>query len=181
LPTLPTSRRPTSPRTSRTRTLHELIGDPIGMTNFHVSQCEYTKPDVDSIDPTYVFRMTAVDLVKFVERKWGSYEGPQIVPAGWIERSLTSHTVIPNGNSFGYLWEVCQAGRLFGVDLGPAASGFSGFRGHYVVGFPSDELALVYAHCYDLVGKATLQPANSQSFFGRSRRGLWTEAFTSGS
>jgi CubicO group peptidase (beta-lactamase class C family) len=136
------------------------IADRIGMADYEPARCEHVPPDAASIHPAYVFRLTAADLVRFVQLylDGGKFGDQQIIPADWIHRSLTSHGTIPDGNGFGYLWEVSCEGRLYGAEVGDGAFAFSGFPGHYVVGLPRQHLAITYAHSYALPGKQVVQP-----------------------
>jgi CubicO group peptidase (beta-lactamase class C family) len=136
----------------------DLIADPIGMTRFKVSDCEYNPPDEDSIHPAYVFHMNSIDLEKFVQLylRNGNWNGTQIVPSHWIEQSLTAYSRLPDGNGLGYFWEVAMGGKLYGVDVGEAAFAFSGGPGHYMVGIPAQNKTVVHALRYNVPGKATL-------------------------
>jgi CubicO group peptidase (beta-lactamase class C family) len=137
----------------------DLIADRIGMSDFAVADCEYNPPDENSIHPAYVFRMNPIDLEKFLQLylQKGNWKGRQIIPAEWIERSLRSYSTVPsNGNGLGYFWEVTGDGKLYGIDVGEGAFAFSGYPGHYMVGIPTQEKALVHALSYDTPGKETL-------------------------
>jgi hypothetical protein len=95
--------------------------------------------------PLITFRLTARDLARFglLMLRNGSWNGTQLIPAGWIEESTHAYTtdtrpLASDGAGYGYLWWV----NGFGL---PEKS-FSG-RGalaKYLVAFPERGLVVVY-------------------------------------
>lgn len=135
-----------------------LIADRIGMEDFQIEKCEYKNPDENSIHSAYIFRISPRDLSKFIQLYLsnGICNEQQIVPMDWIKRSLQPYSVTPNGNGFGYMWEVATGGKLYGIELGNGAFSYSGYPGHYIVGVPQLNMTITYAHTLDLPGKETL-------------------------
>jgi CubicO group peptidase (beta-lactamase class C family) len=132
-----------------------LIADKIRMNDFKIENCEYKSPDENSIHPAYIFRMSTEDLLKFVllYLNKGNWNGSQIIPRNWIDKSLETYSITPNGNGFGYMWETSIAGKLFGIEAGDGAFAYSGYPGHFIVGVPSRQLSIVYCHNIELPDK----------------------------
>jgi CubicO group peptidase (beta-lactamase class C family) len=74
----------------------EWIAKPIGMEDFRLQDVFAELAPSYSRYPAHAFRVSARDLARFGElyRLQGRWNGRELVPASWIERSTTSHDVL---------------------------------------------------------------------------------------
>ncbi len=131
---------------------YERIAKPIGMQDFRPNDVFYFGGPV-LIYRTYHFEITARDLARFglLYLHHGRWEGKQIVPEAWVEKSShASEMISSNGVNLGgyeYLWwidyggvhfpEVSSSWHLFGAGAGA----------HYLFVIPT--LGLVIVHRAD--------------------------------
>jgi len=111
------------------------IARPIGMQDFKAEDGKYTLGE-ESNYPAYDFQMTARDMARFghLYLRNGSWEGRQVIPAGWVTRSTTAYSrAFGDFNGYGFLWWV-------------DAGGFSarGNGGHVIAVIPAKDLVVVH-------------------------------------
>jgi CubicO group peptidase (beta-lactamase class C family) len=155
------------------------IAQPIGMQDFHPVDVDYlTKSSLtekfmhntSNID-AYVFMVSARDMARFglLYLEGGRWNGRQVVPESWIERSW-SDTVglgeyeswFGEGTEYGFLWWV-QPGEFYGAPAGTQAYVAHGNRGHILVVLPDLDLVLVHRVATGGVG---LLPQLKRRFLG---------------
>jgi CubicO group peptidase (beta-lactamase class C family) len=125
---------------------HRLVAVPLGMQDFEPGDGEYVTGE-DSIHPAYPFRISARDLARFgllflSKGRWGERE---VVPAAWVEESLTPWSKIGARGAYGYLWWLEDAGRHYpGVTLPKGSYTARGHRGHVLLVAPALDLVLVH-------------------------------------
>ncbi|CAM3736745.1 serine hydrolase domain-containing protein [Alkalicoccus chagannorensis] len=89
------------------------IAQPLGMEDFEMGHTQYKYENRRSQHPSYLFRMSARDLARFGQMylQQGAWEGEQIVPEDWVERSTRPHIEVPGNPLFdyGYLWWTATA------------------------------------------------------------------------
>lgn len=125
------------------------IAQPIGMRDFASADGRYVEA-AGSRHPAYVFSLTTRDMLRFGEMVLaeGRWNGRSIVPASWIERSLTAHSRTPRGDlGYGYLWWVLDP-AVFGAGAGFAA----GFGGQYIAVVPRHRLVVAQTAVPPAVG-----------------------------
>ncbi len=129
------------------------IADPIGMEDFSLDDCRYSYERDKSEHPAYNFRMTARDMARFglLYMRKGNWNGKQIIPAEWIEKSTEAYSVISEemGMGYGYLWNVVRPGSAFSNMVFGGKGGFyhTGVGIHALAVIP--DLKLVYIYRYD--------------------------------
>lgn len=116
------------------------IAAPLGMEDFEAVDGRYVRVP-QSLHEAYPFRMTARDAARFgqlvLDR--GMAKGRSIVPADWIDRSLTPHSTTDRGDlGYGYLWWTLPA-----VRFGPGAGFAAGFGGQFIAVVPASRLVVV--------------------------------------
>ncbi len=143
------------------------IADPIGMEDFALADCDYAHEAGKSLHPAYNFRMSARDLARFGQLylQNGAWNGRQIIPRGWIEKSTTAYSAVSEqmGVGYGYMWSVVTPGSAFSNMLfeGKGAFFHTGVGIHTLAIVP--EQRLVYVYRYDTdgdfqdPGEATMQ------------------------
>ncbi len=95
--------------------LVERIGDELGMEDFGLDDTQYYYQTERSIHPAYHFQISARDAARFglLFLQNGVWSGRQIVPAAWVEDSITSWSdsgeYIP-GTQYGYMWWIFPPG-----------------------------------------------------------------------
>jgi CubicO group peptidase (beta-lactamase class C family) len=133
------------------------IADPIGMEDFSLDDCQYSYEEKKSKHPAYNFRMSARDMARFglLCLRKGNWNGRQIIPQEWIEKSTTAYSVINEemGLGYGYLWNVVKPGAGFSNMLfdGKGAFYHTGVGIHTLSVLP--ELKLIYIYRYDTDGE----------------------------
>jgi CubicO group peptidase (beta-lactamase class C family) len=133
------------------------IAEPIGMEDFSLDDCRYSYEENKSKHPAYNFRMTARDMARFglLYLRKGNWNGRQIIPLEWIERSKKAYSIVSEemGVGYGYMWNVVLPG------LGFSNIAFDGKGGFYHTGVGIHTLAvlpehkLVYVYRYDTDGE----------------------------
>jgi CubicO group peptidase (beta-lactamase class C family) len=116
------------------------IAAPIGMEDFVPGDCRYVRVP-QSLHEAYPFKLTARDALRFgrlvIDR--GAWNGRQVVPADWIDRSLSQQAATDRGDlGYGYLWWTLPSAR-FGAGAGFAA----GFGGQFIAVVPAWRLVVV--------------------------------------
>ncbi len=123
------------------------IGDPIGMQDFSLANCNYQLEPTRSDHPAYPFRMSARDMLRFgvLFQKGGAWLGQQIIPSAWITESTTSYSIMDSTYQvgYGYMWMIVSPGTP-GADLfGNTGYFHTGAGVHLVVIMPPDQLVIV--------------------------------------
>jgi CubicO group peptidase (beta-lactamase class C family) len=119
------------------------------MVDFKISECEFVKPDSNSVHLAYKFRMSVRDLALFGQfmLNEGKWNGEAIVSQEWLTRSLTNYSINEKERGVGYLWNIENNGKLWGDYTYPDGSfGFSGYPGHFLLVIPTEQLVIVYEH-----------------------------------
>jgi len=128
---------------------HRLVAVPLGMEDFEPDDGDYVTGD-DSIHPAYPFRLSTRDLARFglLYLRGGRWGQEQVVPADWVEETLTPWSQASSRGAYGYLWWLEDGGRHYpGVTLPPGSYTARGAGGHVLLVVPS--LNLVLAHRVD--------------------------------
>jgi CubicO group peptidase (beta-lactamase class C family) len=133
------------------------IAEPIGMEDFSLDDCQYSYEEKKSKHPAYNFRMSARDMARFglLYMRKGNWNGRQIIPQDWIEKSTTAYSAISEemGLGYGYMWNVVKPGAGFSNMLfdGKGAFYHTGVGIHTLSVLP--EHKLVYVYRYDTDGE----------------------------
>jgi CubicO group peptidase (beta-lactamase class C family) len=79
----------------------ETLFAPLGITKY---KWEYTPQKVGNTAGG--LRLSSLDLAKIGElyRQNGKWNNTQIIPASWVEKSLSHQAILPDGNYYGYLF-----------------------------------------------------------------------------
>ena len=133
------------------------IARPIGMEDFSLDDCQYSFEETKSKHPAYNFKLTARDMARFglLYLRNGNWNGRQIIPPEWIEKSTKPYSTVSEkyGVGYGYLWNVVLPGLGFSNII------FGGKGGFYHTGVGIHTLAvvpdhkLVYIYRYDTTGE----------------------------
>lgn len=125
----------------------ERIAEPLGMEDFTLANTNYKYENRRSRHPSYLFSMSARDMARFGQLylQNGEWDGNQIVPPEWIERSTSAHKEVPSNTIFdyGYLWWVATAPPFDELEMYSAV----GRYGQSIDIIP--ELDLVFVHRVD--------------------------------
>ncbi|MCP4560199.1 MAG: serine hydrolase [Bosea sp.] len=116
------------------------IAAPIGMEDFSAKDGRYALSPV-SLHPAYPFRLSARDLARFgvLFANGGSWEGRQLIPAGWVGESTARHSASDRpGRGYGYMWWTLPEDGF-----GKGAALASGYDGQQVAVIPGKRLVLV--------------------------------------
>ena len=84
------------------------IAEPMGLEDLSLNHIQYVYEPNKSNHPAYEFHMSARDLARvgvLVLNK-GMWAGEQIVPAGWVEASISNQWTFENESGYGYMWWV---------------------------------------------------------------------------
>ncbi len=125
------------------------IAKPIGMEDFKPSDVYYVGNGTTSQHPAYMFEMTARDMARFGQLYLakGRWQGHQIVPAAWVEKSSHTTEMVNDGHTdqggYEYLWWVEHGGIHMGEATLPGMYSAEGAGGHYIVIVPSLDLVVV--------------------------------------
>lgn len=96
-----------------------------------------------SIHPAYHFQMSAYDLAIFgtMYMNNGSWNGRQIIPADWVQKSTKSYSISdPNiGLGYGYLWDVLPEDDVIGRCYLHTGNGV-----HLLAVFPDIKLVIIH-------------------------------------
>jgi CubicO group peptidase (beta-lactamase class C family) len=133
------------------------IAEPIGMEDFSLDDCQYSYEENKSKHPAYNFRMTARDMARFglLYLRKGNWNGRQIIPEDWIEKSTTAYSSVNEelGLGYGYMWNVVKPGVGFSNIIFNGKGGFyhTGVGIHTLSVLP--EHKVVYIYRYDTDGE----------------------------
>jgi CubicO group peptidase (beta-lactamase class C family) len=128
---------------------YQRIAKPIGMEDFQPSDLFYFGGPL-SIHPAYHFEITARDMARFglLYLRHGRWNGKQIVPAAWIEKSShASEMVKSDGADHGgyeYLWWVDYGGVHFPEVSLPGIYSARGNGAHYIFIVPTLDMVIVH-------------------------------------
>jgi len=138
-------------RTTIGAEFREKIASLTQMQDFRLEDMYYERAGADSPEyeksrfPAYHFRLTARDLARFglLMLQGGSWNGNQIIPAGWVEESTHAYTTDTtgfgsDGAGYGYLWWV----NGFGMPQKTFSA--RGALAKYLVVIPERGLVVVY-------------------------------------
>ena len=126
------------------------IADPLGMQDWTPADGYRAYEPLTSRWPAHTFRMSTRDLARFgllIEQQ-GRWNGQQIVPENWVERSTKRVSEFESGCGYGYMWWVYPAGCL-PADRYPAASQYDivmarGTGGQALFIIPAADLVVVH-------------------------------------
>ena len=133
------------------------IAGPIGMEDFSLDDCQYSFEETKSKHPAYNFKLTARDMARFglLYLRKGNWNGRQIIPPEWIEKSTKPYSTVSEkyGVGYGYMWNVVLPGLGFSNLIFGGKGGFyhTGVGIHTLAVVP--ELKLVYIYRYDTDGE----------------------------
>ena len=117
------------------------IAEPIGMQDFTPADGRYVSEDA-SLYPAYLFHLSARDMARFGQLylDGGSWNGQQILPAGWVQQSTTPKTETgdPLTGGYGYLWWT-----LSPKPYGEGAATAIGDGGQFITVLPAHGLVIV--------------------------------------
>jgi CubicO group peptidase (beta-lactamase class C family) len=143
------------------------IAEPIGMEDFSLDDCQYSFEENKSKHPAYNFRMTARDMARFglLYLRKGNWNGRQIIPQDWIEKSTKAYSVVDEqlGVGYGYMWNVVLPGTAFSNILFDGKGGFyhTGIGIHTLAVSPEHKIVYIYRYDtdgeYQDPGEATIQ------------------------
>lgn len=143
------------------------IAGPIGMEDFSLEDCGYSYEKDKSGHPSYNFRMSARDMARFglLYMRNGDWNGRQIIPREWIEKSTAAYSVVSEdmGVGYGMMWNVVLPGKGFSNILFDGKGGFyhTGVGIHTLSILPEHKLVYVYRYDtdgeYEDPGEATIQ------------------------
>jgi CubicO group peptidase (beta-lactamase class C family) len=142
------------------------VAAPIGMEDYRARDVYYIhQGDLseralgnNSDIPAYMFDMSTRDLARYglLYLNCGNWDGQQLVPADWINRSLAAARPVNEGlpeehhferrGDYGYHWWVDQDGRqmYWTLDMAEPFYFGTGGRGHEVFIFPSLDLVITH-------------------------------------
>ena len=132
-----------------------LIAKPIGMQDYETSDGMYEpRSGFDgaqgrsvSDHPAYAFRMTARDMARFgyLLLRNGRWNGRQILPRDWIEKTTKTDRAIGEYGGYEFLWWISIDGRLYpNVNVGNGAYAAHGAGGHRITVMPEHDLVVVH-------------------------------------
>jgi len=143
------------------------IAEPIGMEDFSLDDCRYSYEENKSKHPAYNFRLTARDMARFglLYLRKGNWNGRQIIPQDWIEKSTKAYSIVDEkmGVGYGYMWNVVKPGTAFSNILFDGKGGFyhTGVGIHTLSVLPEHKLVYIYRYDtdgeYQDPGEATIQ------------------------
>lgn len=95
------------------------IAIPTQMEDFKVEDVIYMSGK-ESVFPAYRFRMSGRDLARFalLYSQQGKWRDQQIIPADWIEKSLTRYSGGEDEVAYGYMWWIMPDGVYLGTGTG---------------------------------------------------------------
>jgi len=135
-------------KTSVAAAFQDRIARPLGMEDFRPQDVFAELAPSYSRFPAHAFRVSARDLARFGElyRARGSWDGREILPASWVERSTTSHPGFDDGRGYGFLWWTYRAGSLPSYPELNAHDVYAalGTGGQFVLVVPGAELVFVH-------------------------------------
>ncbi|WP_343313875.1 serine hydrolase [Brucella sp. BE17] len=116
------------------------IATPLDMQDYATANGRYVL-EKHSVHPAYTFRMSARDMARFgsLYLNDGQWQGKQIVPAAWVQESLTPHSATGRGRfGYGYLWWTLNPDNF-----GPGAAVASGYGGQRIAVIPARKMVIV--------------------------------------
>ncbi|HLK05998.1 MAG TPA: serine hydrolase [Candidatus Acidoferrum sp.] len=128
---------------------YERIAKPIGMEDFRPSDLFYFGGPL-SIHPAYHFEMTARDMARFglLYLRHGRWNGKQIVPEAWIEKSSHTNEMIKSEGAdhggYEYLWWIDYGGVHFPEVSLPGIYSARGNGAHYIFIIPTLDMVIVH-------------------------------------
>jgi CubicO group peptidase (beta-lactamase class C family) len=131
------------------RTFDAWIAGPIGMEDYDPADgYEALEPSISRY-PAHTFRISSRDLARFGQLylRNGRWDGEQVLPEEWVERSTDVVSQLEDGTGYGYLWWVYPAGSL--PERLPLANGYDivqarGTGGQALFVIPAVELVVVH-------------------------------------
>jgi len=143
------------------------IAEPIGMEDFSLDDCQYSYEENKSKHPAYNFNLTARDMARFglLYLRNGNWNGRQIIPPEWIEKSTKPYSTVSEkyGVGYGYMWNVVLPGLGFSNMIFGGKGGFyhTGVGIHTLAVVPEHKLVYIYRYNtegeYQDPGEATIQ------------------------
>ena len=97
----------------------EWIAIPTGMQDFKVKDVRYQRGR-KSVFPAYRFWMSGRDLTRYalLYTNQGKWNGKQIIPLEWLNRSLTRYSGSENEAAYGYMWWIMPSGVYLATGTG---------------------------------------------------------------
>lgn len=138
------------------REFKERIADPIGMEDYRLEDGQYVT-GADSVYAAYPFRLTARDMARFglLFAREGRWRWRQLVPAQWVEDSVTPYSDASGSGGYGYMWWVAANGRhVPGVSIPDGSYSARGAGGHYILVIPAYDLVIVHRVNTDVRGNS---------------------------
>ena len=138
-----------SARMSIGEAFYDRVALPLHMEDFKPDDVYYIEGPT-SVHRAFHFRITARDLARFglLYLRGGKWQGRQIIPNDWVERSSHANEMIQFAGSdaggYEYLWWVSYHGKMLpGVTVPEGTYSAQGAGGHYLVIVPSLDLVVV--------------------------------------
>ena len=128
---------------------YQRIAKPIGMEDFQPNDVFYFGGPL-SIHPAYHFEITARDMARFglLYVRHGRWNGKQIVPEAWIEKSSHANEMIKSDGAdhggYEYLWWVDYGGVHFPEVSLPGIYSARGNGAHYIFIIPTLDMVIVH-------------------------------------
>jgi len=128
---------------------YERIAKPIGMQDLSPDDVFYLGGP-ESTHHAYLFEISGRDLARFglLYLRHGRWEGKQIVPEDWVEKSTHANEMVQFGGKdaggYEYLWWVEYGGKHLPEATLPGMYSARGAGGHYVLVIPSLDLVIVH-------------------------------------
>ncbi len=90
------------------------LATPLGMEDFEIGDAFYQFERGSSRVPAYAFRLSARDAARLglLYLRDGKWDGRDLVPTDWIERSLKPHSDLDGGRGYGYMWWIYGPGTI---------------------------------------------------------------------
>jgi CubicO group peptidase (beta-lactamase class C family) len=122
------------------------IADPIGMQDFGVRHGHYQYEPGISKHPAYEVRMSTRDRARFGQLmlQRGQWQGREIIPAAWVDRSTRPISRYAEGRGYGMMWwtySFPEDHRLAGLNCYAA----SGSGGQLILVVPEEEMVFVHS------------------------------------
>ena len=113
------------------------IASPLGMDDIRRQDQIYLYERLLSDHPMYMFSVTARDMARFGQLflNVGAWNGNQVIPSNWVQRSVTSYSETGNASrpGFGYMnWSILADGFMT-----------TGSGGHKILVIPQADMVIV--------------------------------------
>jgi len=120
------------------------IAKPINMKDFYIDDGKHIKEKV-SLHSAYEFNMSARDRARFglLYMRDGMWQGKQIIPKEWIEKSIMPYSNVSKGVGYGYMWWTSTGKWHLGSKIKGKAYSARGYWGQYIVILPQEKLVIV--------------------------------------